>query len=369
MANTLLSRLSTTFTTYVRPLSAPLRCYSIRYLTTTQSSPQYPPLVDSFNRVHTYLRLSLTDRCNLRCTYCMPLNPQFAPKPHLLTTKEAIRLIDIFRLAGVTKLRLTGGEPLMRPDLPEILRHSAPNLHTSITTNGVLLQRRLNTLVDAGLKGVNLSLDSLSAHTFSLLTRRQPTMHTRVVDALYSALESPKLTVKLNVVVMSGINADEIPAFAALTQNFNLDVRFIEYMPFDGNRWHQAKFVPYSDMLNILARHYGRLEKVPTHENDTSKYYRIPGFTGRIGFITSMTNHFCAGCNRLRITADGALKTCLFGEHEVSLQDVMRSGGTDDQILEVARKALLAKDFALGGKGDMFGIAAGENRSMVRIGG
>ncbi|KAI0561135.1 Molybdenum cofactor biosynthesis protein A [Gracilaria domingensis] len=328
-----------------------------------------PPLEDSFGRRHTYLRMSLTDRCNLRCAYCMPLHPEYSPKPHLLTTPEVLRLIDVFRATGVDKLRLTGGEPLMRQDLPQIIAAASPHLPVSITTNGVLLSRRLPELMDAGLSAVNLSLDSLCPHTFSLLTRRPPATHARVLRALDDALQQPSLAVKLNVVVMSPINDSSLPQFAALTEHQPLDVRFIEYMPFDGNEWHHGSFVPYSHMVQNLARHYGRLQHEPTHAADTSKYYRIPGFAGRIGFISSMSDHFCAGCNRLRVTADGALKTCLFGEHELSLRDLMRNGASDHELLEAIRHALQLKNFSLGGKRDMHALAAADNRSMVRIGG
>ncbi|PXF43659.1 GTP 3',8-cyclase, mitochondrial [Gracilariopsis chorda] len=300
----------------------------------------------------------------------MPEHPDFTPSPNLLTTQEAIRLITIFQSAGVTKLRLTGGEPLMRQDLPEIAQAAVDlNLAVSLTTNGVLLSRRLPALLRAGVSGINLSLDSLCPHTFSLLTRRPPQVHERVLSALHDAVTEPSLSVKLNVVVMSPHNHLTLPDFVRLTESHPLSVRFIEYMPFAGNRWKHASFVPYSEMLRSITHHYGPLSAVATHPNDTAKYFRVPGFQGTIGFISSMSAPFCAGCNRIRVTADGALKTCLFGEHEVSLRDIMRQGASDEQVLETIRRALHDKHFALGGKGDMFGIAAGDNRSMVRIGG
>lgn len=174
---------------------------------------------------------------------------------------------------------------------------------------------------------------------------------------------------KVNVVVMRGINDDEVISFARMTEELPLDIRFIEYMPFDGNRWNVSKFVSYADMLAALAAEFGGLQRMTDSKHSTTKHYRIPGFAGRVGFITSMSDHFCAGCNRLRITADGNLKVCLFGAEEVSLKDVMRAGGSDDEIETVIERALRGKHWKLGGRQDMHDIADSPNRSMIRIGG
>ncbi|CAN8076762.1 unnamed protein product [Agarophyton chilense] len=302
----------------------------------------------------------------------MPPSPKFAPSSQLLTTCELQRLLRVFRDAGVQRVRFTGGEPLIRADATELVATAAQQLAlgVALTTNAVLLtRRRLAALRHAGLSAVNISLDTLCAHSFALLTRRSAATHSRVVAALHDALEEPSLAVKLNVVVMHPFNVAELPRFAALTEHHALDVRFIEYMPFDGNGWRDAAFVPYAHMLQALSRHFGRLQHERTHANDTAKYYRVPNFVGRIGFISSMTEHFCAGCNRLRLTADGALKTCLFGERELSLRDLMRRGASDLDLLHAIRTALLAKHYALGGKSDRFALAAAPNRSMVTIGG
>lgn len=176
-------------------------------------------------------------------------------------------------------------------------------------------------------------------------------------------------SVKVNVVVMRGVNEDELLSFAHLTQHLPLDVRFIEYMPFDGNRWNEHRFVGYAEMLERLAAEFGVLEKVLDGPNDTTKHYRVQGFSGRVGFITSMSDHFCASCNRLRITADGNLKVCLFGKEEVSLRDAMREGASDDEISCIIDDALAGKHWKLGGNADRHDIATKPNRSMVRIGG
>lgn len=190
----------------------------------------------------------------------------------------------------------------------------------------------------------------------------------RAIDDCVSA----GVATKVNVVVMRGVNDDELVDFVKLTEKHRrLDVRFIEYMPFDGNRWAHAKFLSYAAMLQEVARAFGRLEdtNVGASPGDTAKYYRVPGFKGRVGFISSMTDHFCAGCNRLRITADGNLKVCLFGKDEVSLRDLLRNGASDEEVEQVICKALQGKHFSLGGNKDMFAISQSENRSMVRIGG
>lgn len=168
---------------------------------------------------------------------------------------------------------------------------------------------------------------------------------------------------------MRGVNEDELISFARLTEHLCLDVRFIEYMPFGGNRWNERRFVGYAEMLQRLSEEFGSLQKVSDGQNDTSKHYRVPGFKGRVGFITSMSNHFCATCNRLRITADGNLKVCLFGREEVSLRDPMRDGASDEELGRIIDDALAGKHWKLGGSDDRHDIAAKPNRSMIRIGG
>lgn len=270
---------------------------------------------------------------------------------------------------GVDKIRLTGGEPLLRHDLVPVTRElgAIAGVRTlAMTTNAITLSRVLPDMIDAGLNSINISLDTLSEPRFELLTRRQG--HSRVLRAIDSCIEA-QLRTKVNAVVMKGVNDDELISFVKMTEHKPLDVRFIEYMPFDGNRWSTSKFVSYASMLQTVAKHFGRLENVKTGLGDTTKYYRVPGFMGRIGFITSMTDNFCSGCNRLRITSDGNLKVCLFGKEEFSLRDLLRSGASDQDLDGAIRQALSKKHFALGGNKDMFAISESKNRSMVRIGG
>lgn len=333
---------------------------------TATSGPQ--PLLDSFKRRHTYLRLSLTERCNLRCQYCMPASGvPLTPNTQLLTTAELLRLGGIFASRGVDKVRLTGGEPLLRRDIVDIvsgLREHGPRV--VLTTNGVHLERMLPGLVAAGVDGVNVSLDTLDGVKFEEITLRRG--FERVVGGIRAAVESGVRT-KVNVVVVRGVNDGEVGKFVRLTERMEVDVRFIEYMPFGGNGWERGGFVGYAEMLEGIAKEFGCVHKVMDGVGDTDKKYRVDGFVGRVGFVTSMTEHFCAECNRVRVTADGNLKVCLFGREEVSLRDAMRGGMTDEEIENVIEEALEGKHWMLGGSQDMHELARKPNRSMIRIGG
>lgn len=328
-------------------------------------------LKDGYGRVHTYLRMSLTERCSLRCVYCMPAEGVELPASGAqLRAEEIGRLTRIFASRGVTKVRLTGGEPLVRGDSVEIARMVAGVAgieSVGMTTNGLVLGRNLDALLQGGVRHLNISLDTLIPSRFEQLTRRKGLG--RVVDAVERASADERAKVKLNVVVMRGVNDDEIVDFARWTQHRAIDVRFIEYMPFSGNAWAERRFLPYADMLQRLCETFGTLERVKDAPNDTSKHYRVSGYKGRVGFISSMSQHFCASCNRLRVTADGALKVCLFGVKEVSLRDAMRDGADDEQLHAIIDAALLGKHWALGGRRDRHELAASENRSMIRIGG
>jgi len=385
------------------------------------------PLQDKYQRHHNYLRLSLVERCNLRCQYCMP--PEgvpLSPKSSLLTTEELLRISKLFIKNGVNKVRLTGGEPTLRKDLADIIRGITVAGHEDaisggngvksigITTNGLTLERKLPALIDAGLTHVNLSLDTLQDDKFTDITRRKGLK--RVLSSIESCVSylSPPTApekvgrVKVNCVVMQHFNTNELRDFVELTKDMNLDVRFIEWMPFSDNGWNDGKFMSYQDMLRAITSDNTPLlsanadlastleaapslpmvaslqnvpplplERISDGPNDTTKWYRVPGYQGRVGFITSMSEHFCGTCNRLRITADGGLKVCLFGGDELSLRDVLRYTDTDDNYsvtdddLELLiGMAVRKKKAALGGHGDMYGIAkANDNRPMTLIGG
>ncbi|XP_027457170.2 molybdenum cofactor biosynthesis protein 1 isoform X2 [Zalophus californianus] len=299
-------------------------------------------LTDSFGRQHSYLRISLTEKCNLRCQYCMPEEGiPLTPKADLLTTEEILTLARLFVKEGIDKIRLTGGEPLIRPDVVDIVAqlHQLEGLRTiGITTNGINLARLLPQLQKAGLSAINISLDTLVPAKFEFIVRRKGFQ--KVMAGIHKAIELGYSPVKVNCVVMRGLNEDELLDFVALTEGLPLDVRFIEYMPFDGNRWNFKKMVSYKEMLNTLQQQWPELEKLPEEESSTAKAFKIPGFRGQLSFITSMSEHFCGTCNRLRITADGNLKVCLFGNSEVSLRDHLRAGASEEELLRIIGAAV-----------------------------
>ncbi|KAJ5671255.1 hypothetical protein N7507_000382 [Penicillium longicatenatum] len=305
-------------------------------------------LTDTFNRQHDYLRISVTERCNLRCLYCMPEEGvELSPQARLLTSPEIVYLSSLFVSQGVTKIRLTGGEPTVRKDIVPLMQKIGQLRQNGLrelclTTNGISLHRKLDPMVEAGLTGVNLSLDTLDPFQFQIMTRRKG--FDAVMKSIDRILEMNKvgagIKLKINCVVMRGMNDREILPFVELGREKPIEVRFIEYMPFDGNKWNKGKMFPYQEMLAVIREKYPSLEKVVDHKNDTSKTYMVPGFEGRVGFITSMTHNFCGTCNRLRITGDGNLKVCLFGNAEVSLRDIIRRENDGQPIDEDALKEL-----------------------------
>lgn len=265
----------------------------------------------------------------------MPLSP---PR-ELLTTPEILLISGLFVSQGVTKIRLTGGEPTVRPDIVPLMQQiGALRAHglreLCLTTNGLSLHRKLEPMVEAGLTGVNLSLDTLDPWQFQLMTRRQGfSAVKKSIDRIFELNRAGAgIKFKINCVVMRGLNDREILPFVEMTRDKDVEVRFIEYMPFDGNKWSENKMFSYEEMLDVIREEHPGLHKVAGHKNDTSKTYQVPGFTGRIGFITSMTHNFCGTCNRLRITSDGNLKVCLFGNAEVSLRDIVRKVNKGEPI-------------------------------------
>lgn len=328
------------------------------------------PLKDRFGREHSYLRISLAERCNLRCQYCMPENGvELQPQSHLLTNSEIIRLATWFVENGVSKLRLTGGEPLLRKDLIPLIEN-LNNLgleQIGMTTNGVTLSKYLPDLVTAGMTHVNISLDSLQPEKFARLTRRPKNYHTRVMQAIEDCAKLLPNRTKVNCVVLPD-NLDEIQDFCEMTRDLPVDIRFIEYMPFNENKWDTKGFVSYHEMQEQIDG----LQRLEDGPNDTTKWWSLSGDSlGRIGFITSMSEHFCGSCNRLRITADGQLKVCLFGHTEVSLRDLLRQGGSDELLQKVIHYSVQRKNFKLGGHKDMKDLQehSNENRPMTLIGG
>ena len=337
-------------------------------------------LTDTFARQHDYLRISITERCNLRCLYCMPEEGvPLSPQSHLLTTPEITYLSTLLVSQGVTKIRLTGGEPTIRRDILPLM-HNIGTLRSNglkelcLTTNGIALHRKLDSMVEAGLTGVNLSLDTLDPFQFRLMTRRKG--FEAVMKSIDRILEMNKLgagiKLKINCVVMRGVNEREILPFVEMGKEKDIEVRFIEYMPFDGNKWSKGKMLNYIEMLGIIREKYPGLRKVQDARNETSKTYEVPGFLGRVGFITSMTHNFCGTCNRLRITSDGNLKVCLFGNAEVSLRDLLRrhndGNPIDEEAWEAMKKVEMDRRQALPGSTGTLGYGERERELLEVIG-
>lgn len=325
-------------------------------------------LIDQHHRIHDYLRISLTDNCNLRCFYCMPNEDyHFMPHQQLMQPEEILIIAKTFVDLGVKKIRLTGGEPLVRKDAAAIIQSlGSLGVDLSITTNGTRVEYFLEELQTAGIKSVNISLDTLQREKFQLITGRD--LFQKVQENI-AALLKRGFRIKLNVVVVKGLNDQEIMDFVKLTKDQSITVRFIEFMPFDGNKWNSDKLVTWQEMLQQISPHY-LLSPIATAANDTSKYYAIDGHHGNLAFITTMSAPFCSTCNRLRLTADGKIKNCLFSASESDLLGTLRSGG---DLTALIKAAIWDKHAALGGQfsKDFENIDANtlHNRSMIAIGG
>ncbi|KAF0110334.1 MAG: molybdenum cofactor biosynthesis protein [Chloroflexi bacterium] len=301
-------------------------------------------LIDPFGRSITYLRISLTDRCNLRCAYCMPLSVgQWLPREDLLTADEIIRVAEAAASLGVSKIRFTGGEPLVRPDILEIVTRIAKIdgiQDVSLTTNAMLLENMAQPLADAGLKRINISLDTLNAEKFQRITRFGD--FSRTWNGILAAEKAGLMPIKLNTVVVGGFNADELPALANLTLEHPWHVRFIELMPV-GNQQDWGDDLPsgaerYVSVQKMHA-YLAQLNLEPTETfpgNGPARTFRIPGAPGTVGFISPLGEHFCESCNRLRLTADGRLRACLLMDREISIREVLLNGGDLKALLQQA---------------------------------
>jgi cyclic pyranopterin phosphate synthase len=310
-----------------------------------QAMPSEGPLVDTFGRVADDLRISVTDRCNFRCTYCMPAEGlAWLPKAELLTFEELTRALRIFVGLGVRSLKVTGGEPTVRADLPTLVRmfrEVGPDLDVSITTNGVLLDQLAAPLAAAGVDRATVSCDSLMRHRFAEMTRRDALE--KVLAGLRAAETAGLTPIKINCVVIGGTNDDEVVDFARWARETGYEVRFIEYMPLDAEHaWERAKVVPSARILEAIDATFP-LEPVG-HANEPATSYRFSdGAPGRIGVIASVTEPFCDTCNRLRLTAEGQMRSCLFALEETDLRDPMRAGASDAELSALIRETVWRK--------------------------
>ncbi|NWG18998.1 MAG: GTP 3',8-cyclase MoaA [Chloroflexi bacterium] len=319
-----------------------------------QALPAYPtdaPALDSYGRRINYLRISLTDRCNMRCVYCMPeIGMQFMPRPELLTTEELLLIVRAAARAGFQKIRLTGGEPTLRPDIVAIVQaiKQTPGItHIAMTTNALRLERLAQPLKTAGLDRVNISIDTLNPEKFRRMTRGGA--FERVWAGIEAADCAGLRPIKLNSVIVRGMNDDEAPQLAALTLRYPWEMRFIEVMPLAGvaDIAHDG-VVTSAELIARLEAVYGPLEDLGLAPADSARRYRIPGAPGTLGFISSVSEPFCATCNRMRLTSDGRLHLCLLRDNEVDLRTAIRAGATIDEVEQIIRHAVMIKPWGHG---------------------
>ncbi|MES2587466.1 MAG: GTP 3',8-cyclase MoaA [Bacteroidota bacterium] len=321
-------------------------------------------LIDKFGRKHTYLRISLTDACNLRCVYCMPNEKVLVtPSAKLMQVDEIDFIARTFVDLGITKIRLTGGEPLLRKDAKQIIQNLAKlNVELSISTNAILVNQYIDVFKEAGIKSLNISLDTLSPQEFFTMTKRA------YFDKIMSNIElllSEGFHLKINIVVLKNHNENAILDFIEWTRKTPLEVRFIEFMPFQGNSWKNEDVISFKDILKTISEKY-IFERIGDSPNDTAKHYQVPGFLGKFAFITTITEPFCDSCNRLRLTADGKMKNCLFSTGEMDILSAFRVG---KDIKSLIQENVSSKKKERGGRFDSLSEILDENRSMIKIGG
>ncbi|MGH7540882.1 MAG: GTP 3',8-cyclase MoaA [Gemmatimonadota bacterium] len=299
---------------------------------------------DQFGRTIRYLRISVTDKCNLRCTYCMPEEGlDWIPKPELLTYEEIAEIVRQMAAMGLARVRLTGGEPLVRRDLPALVEmvDAVPGIEDiALSTNAILLPRFARALREAGVRRVNISLDTLRRERFETLARRPARFYDETLQGIAAAEEAGFAPIKINTVVLRGLNDDEVAAFAAITRERPWHVRFIELMPVGENLHLTDRFISMDEVLERI-RDIGGLEPdAGPIGNGPARYFRFADGKGTVGVITPMSHNYCERCNRMRLTADGRLRTCLFGDHEVDLKGPLRETG---RIEDAVREALAGK--------------------------
>lgn len=323
-------------------------------------------IVDNFGRPHTYLRISLTDRCNLRCFYCMPEEGiELIEKPNIMSLEEIIDLAGVFRGLGVDTVRLTGGEPLVRKNFGFLVEELAKlGVILKITTNGILLDKYLDLFHKIGLRKINLSLDTLDKAKSVFITKRD--YFERILKNLELALEM-EMEVKLNIVLIKGVNDMEINDFIELTKHKNLTIKFIEFMPFKGNKWDWSKGVGKQEILDIISERYGKIEEMKNPRHSTSSNFRVEGHIGSFAIVSTITNPFCDDCNRIRVTADGKMMNCLFANTDTDLLTPLRNG---DQMENIIINAIKTKKYSRDGmEVKMDADQYEKNRSMISIGG
>ncbi len=323
---------------------------------------------DSYGRVIDYLRISVTDRCNLRCVYCMPEGGiSLFPHSEILSYEEIIYLTKILSELGIRKIRITGGEPLIRKNISYLIEkiHRIEKVEDiALTTNGILLPKMAFELKEAGLKRVNISLDTLKEEKFSLITRKND--FKRVISAINKSIEVGFNPIKLNVVVIKGVNDDEILDFVKFVEDKDISVRFIEFMPWGRlEKWSKERVISTKEIINIIEKEFGQLIPISKKDSGPAVNYKLMSIKGIIGFINPITSHFCSLCNRIRLTADGKIRLCLFSEKEVDVKKLMRDGIKEKELKEILVKAVLIKPKEI----DIDDHLEKHKREMSQIGG
>lgn len=309
-------------------------------------TPSLPPLQDHFGRTFDYIRIAVTEKCNLRCTYCMPEEGvDFKHGEQILHADEILRVVKVLARMGIKKVRFTGGEPTVRKDIVKLVEGAAstPGIKSvHLTTNGILFGRHAKALREAGLTGVNISLDSMDADRFYRITRREGAE--KVLESINLALDLGFPRVKVNVVLMRGFNEDELPAFCELTRDRAVTVRFIEFMPFDAHQiWESGEhFASAEDMVRQIKQLYPGIENASGTRTE-HHIFQAPGYAGKIAVIPAFTRSLCVNCSRIRLTADGKIRNCLYSDDEYGIKDLLRAGCSDDEVIGVFRQAFTEK--------------------------
>jgi GTP 3',8-cyclase len=338
--------------------------------TSLADEDRFAPLVDGFGRVHRDLRISVTDRCNIRCFYCMPEGTvQFKPRSELLTFEEIERFVRVAVSLGIEKLRLTGGEPLVRHELPALVARLSRIVGVddiALTTNGILLAEQARALREAGLNRLNISLDTLRPETFRTISRRDGL--DRILDGIATAIRVGFDKIKLNAVAIKNLTEPDVVPLARFARKHGLELRFIEYMPLDADgKWSDDQVLSGDQIIELLEAEFGPLE--PLAIKDPSQPATDYGYTDHeatVGFINPVTQPFCADCNRLRLTAEGQVRNCLFSTIEWDARSLLRGGGSDDDLRALLRSCVTAKKAGHGINSDEF---VKPERAMFQIGG
>lgn len=323
---------------------------------------------DKFGRKINYLRISVTDRCNLRCIYCMPQGGiKLFPHNEILSYEEIIKIAKASSNIGIDTIRITGGEPLIRKNIPyliEELKKIESIQDIAITTNGILLNKMLPELISAGLKRLNISLDSMKKDRFFEITRQDALFE--VLKGIEKSLDAGLYPIKINMVVIKGLNDDEIISFVKLTEKHPLIVRFIEYMPWGSlGKWDEKKIISAKEIRVIIEREFGKILPANINSKGPADNFYINGFKGFVGFISPLSEHFCGRCNRIRLTADGKLRLCLFSQQEIDIKSKLRSGASIEELTSFICNSISLKPEKI----DIINHIKNHPREMSQIGG